>query len=105
MYALVEFSGKQFKIEPGREIKVPHLKGDVGDQVVMEKVLFLDDGNAKLVGKPFIENASVDANIVKHGRDKKIIVFKFKRRKGYQKKQGHRQEFTILKIDKVNTGK
>ncbi|NQU66721.1 MAG: 50S ribosomal protein L21 [Candidatus Marinimicrobia bacterium] len=105
MYAYVELSGKQFKVQPGKEIKVPYSKGNAGDEIVMDKVLFFNDGENMVVGDPFVKDVSITANIVNHGRERKIIVFKFKRRKGYQKKQGHRQNFTLIKINNVNSVK
>ncbi|NOZ07625.1 MAG: 50S ribosomal protein L21 [FCB group bacterium] len=99
MYALVEFLGKQFKVEPGAELKVPHLKGEAGDKITLDKVLYYEDEKKKTVGKPYVKGLSFDASILSQGRDKKVIVFKMKRRKGYQKKRGHRQEYTIIKIN------
>ena len=101
MYAIVEISGKQFKAEEGKTLKVPHQIGKQGDNVSFDKVLLLsEDGKTKL-GKPTIKGASVDAELVSHGRERKIIVFKLKRRKGYQKKQGHRQGFSTVRIQKI----
>jgi len=105
MYAYVELSGKQFKVQPGNEIKIPYSKGNTGDEIVIDKVLFLNDNGKISVGHPFVKDATVSANIVNHGRERKITVFKFKRRKGYQKKQGHRQDFTMVKINNVNSVK
>jgi large subunit ribosomal protein L21 len=98
MYALVDYLGKQIKVEPKTEVKVPLTSGDIGDKITLDKVLFLDDGKEIKIGKPTIEGASINAKIVSHGRERKVIVFKFKRRKGYQKKQGHRQDYSILSI-------
>lgn len=105
MYAYVELSGKQFKVQPGNEIKIPYSKGNAGDEIVMDKVLFLNDNGKITVGKPFVKDTTVSANIVDHGRERKITVFKFKRRKGYQKKQGHHQNFTMIKINNINSEK
>jgi len=99
MYALVEFLGKQFKIEPGLELKVPFVSGEEGDKLTLDKVLYFEDDKQKSVGKPYVKNMSFNASILSHGRDRKIVVFKMKRRKGYQKKQGHRQQYTVIKID------
>lgn len=103
MYALVEFLGKQFKVTPGSNIKVPFINGEIGEKVILNNVLYYDSGNEKTIGNPFIENMSVNSEIVKQGRDRKIIVFKFKRRKGYQRKQGHRQAYTLIKVNNLNT--
>ena len=105
MYALVEFAGKQFKVEEGSQIKVPFLTEEVGSKVSLDKVLYFDNDNDKVVGTPFIDGMTVDAKIEEHGRDRKIIVFKFKRRKGYQKKNGHRQRYSVLAIGKLGAKK
>lgn len=99
MYALVEFLGKQFKVEPGAELKVPLIKGQPGDKVTLDKVLYFEDDKVKTVGKPYIKDMSFDADIISHGRGRKVIVFKMKRRKGYQKKAGHRQDYTLIKLN------
>ena len=101
MYALIEFAGKQFKVEEGNSIKVPYVDSSVGSKVVFDKILYIDDGKNKKVGTPIVEGAKVDAEIVSHGKERKVVVFKFKRRKGYQKKNTHRQEYSILKVGKV----
>lgn len=102
MYAIVEIAGKQFRVTKEQNIKVPRLKGDSGSKVNFDKVLFYSDDNGKnQVGKPDISNMAVSATVIEHGRDKKIVVFKKKRRKGYQKKNGHRQYFSIIKIEDI----
>ena len=105
MYALVEFAGKQFKIEEGTQIKVPYLTEKIGSKVSLDKVLYFDNDNDKVVGTPFIDGMAIDAKVEEHGRDQKVIVFKFKRRKGYQKKNGHRQRYSVLTIGKLGTKK
>jgi large subunit ribosomal protein L21 len=105
MYALVEFAGKQFKIEEGAQIKVPYLTEKIGSKVSLDKVLYFDNDNDKIVGTPFIDGMAIDAKVEEHGRDQKIIVFKFKRRKGYQKKNGHRQRYSVLTIGKLGAKK
>ena len=105
MYALIEFAGKQFKVEQGSKIKVPFLTDKVGSKITLDKVLFFDNDNDRIVGTPFIDDMSIDAKIEEHGKDSKIIVFKFKRRKGYQKKRGHQQKYSILSIDKIGSKK
>ena len=101
MYALIEFAGKQFRIEEGSSIKVPYVDGKVGTKVTIDKVLYLDDGKNKTVGAPLVSGAKIDGEITSHGRERKVVVFKFKRRKGYQKKNTHRQEYSMLKIGKM----
>ena len=101
MYTLIEFAGKQYKIEEGNSIKVPYVTGKVGSKVTIDKILYIDDGKNKTVGTPLVKGAKISAEIESHGRERKVVVFKFKRRKGYQKKNTHRQEYTILKFGKL----
>lgn len=102
MYAVFQTGGKQFRAEPGTRLRVPTLDLEPGAAVVFDKVLLTGDGEkAVQVGAPTVAGASVKAEVLRHGREKKIIVFKKKRRKGYSKKQGHRQDFTEIRIDEV----
>ncbi|MCL1630506.1 50S ribosomal protein L21 [Sporolactobacillus sp. CPB3-1] len=101
MYAIIETGGKQLKVEEGKSIVVEKLAAETGDTVTFDKVLFVGGEDVK-VGAPTVEGASVTAKVVEQGRDKKIIVFKFKKRKNYRRKQGHRQPFTKLVIEKIN---
>ena len=103
MYAVIQTGGKQYRVAPGEEVKVEKLPGNTGDSVVFEKVMLTSDGENVDLGKPFIETAKVVGRISRHGRDKKIVVFKYKRRKGYRKKKGHRQDFTIVKVDDIES--
>jgi large subunit ribosomal protein L21 len=98
MYAVIQTGGKQYKVEPGQEIRVEKLEGKIGDEVFFDKVLLVSKEDALKVGKPVLENAKVAAKITRHGRGPKIVVGKFKKRKGYRKKQGHRQDFTGVRI-------
>ncbi|HSG49854.1 MAG TPA: 50S ribosomal protein L21 [Longimicrobiales bacterium] len=101
MFAVFKTGGKQFRAEPGARIRVPSLEADPGDAVTFDEVLLAsNDGDVK-VGEPLVEGAKVTAEVVRHGRDKKVIVFKRKRRKGYRKKQGHRQGFTEVRVNEV----
>jgi large subunit ribosomal protein L21 len=84
---------------------VPYLKEKVGSKVVVEKILYLEDGKTRTVGKPFIEGKKIDAEVVSHGKSRKVVVFKFKRRKGYQVKNTHRDDYTILKFGKLGAQK
>ena len=101
MYAIVQTGGKQYKVEPGDLLKVEKLEGDPGVEVELDKVLAVSDGSALTLGSPFVENAVVRATIVRTARGPKLVVFKKKRRKAYQKKQGHRQYYTLLRIDAI----
>ena len=105
MYALIEFAGKQFKVEEGSSIKVPYIDGKVGSKVNFEKIIYMDDGKNKMVGTPIVDGVKIDGKIISHGRERKVVVFKFKRRKGYQKKNTHRQEYSILEVGKVGKAK
>ena len=101
MYALIEFAGKQFRVEEGDSIKVPFIDDKVGSKVTIDKILYLDDGKNKTVGNPLVKGIKIDGKIESHGRGRKVVVFKFKRRKGYQKKNTHRQEYSMLKVGKL----
>ncbi|EJG6057002.1 50S ribosomal protein L21 [Listeria monocytogenes] len=101
MYAIIETGGKQIKVEAGQEIYVEKLAGEVGDVVTFDKVLFVGGDSAK-VGVPFVEGATVTAKVEKQGRAKKLTVYKYKPKKNYHKKQGHRQPYTKLTIDATN---
>ena len=105
MYALVDYSGNQILIKEGEKIRIPFTDKKVGTKIVFDNVLFIDDGKDKKVGKPYINSFSINAKIVSQEKDKKIIVFKKKRRKGYQKKNGHRQNYTLIQVDSISTKK
>lgn len=101
MYAIIETGGKQFKVEEGQTIFVEKLDAAKGETVTFDKVVFVGGDTVK-VGSPLVEGATVTAKVDAHGRGKKIIVFKMKRRKNYRRKQGHRQPFTRLSVEKIN---
>ena len=101
MYAVIKAGGKQYRVNPGDEVKVEKLKGDVGDSVTFDQVLLTSDGETVRAGKPFLEDAKVTGRITRQGKHRKILVFKYKRRKGYRKKVGHRQQFTQVKIEDI----
>ncbi|ANU19202.1 MULTISPECIES: 50S ribosomal protein L21 [Planococcus] len=101
MYAIIETGGKQIKVEAGQEIYVEKVNAEAGDTVTFDKVLFVGGDDTK-VGVPFVEGATVTAKVEKQGRGKKITVFKYKAKKNYHKKQGHRQPFTKLTVDAIN---
>jgi len=101
MYAVIQTGGKQYKATPGEELRVEKLDGKVGDEVYFDDVLLVSKEDKVTVGSPVLENARVVAKITRHGRGPKIVVFKYKRRKGYRKKQGHRQDFTGIKITEI----
>jgi len=101
MYAVIKTGGKQYRVAEGQLLRVEKLPGAKGDTVNFKDILLVG-GDAPKVGQPFVKGASVDAEIQGHDRSKKVIVFKFKRRKGYRNKNGHRQPYTELKITGIN---
>jgi large subunit ribosomal protein L21 len=101
MYAVVATGGKQYKVQEGDVLRIEKLAGQVGDEVAFDQVLLVGEGDSVRVGRPLIEGASVKASIVEQDKSKKILVFKFKRRKRYRRKQGHRQPFTAIKINTI----
>ena len=105
MYAIIQIAGKQFKVKPGMVLNVPTLDIEPGKKVNVERVLAYSDGKSLEVGTPELTNVAIDGTVVSHGRAKKIIVFKKKRRKGYQKKQGHRQGYTQIKVEGIAPAK
>lgn len=102
MYALVEILGKQYKAEAGKEIQVDLVNAELGAQVTYESVLAVVDGEKAKFGAPYVKGASVVATLKSNFKDEKVRVYKFHRRKGYRKTQGHRQQYSILTIDKIN---
>lgn len=102
MYAIVEIAGQQFKVEKGRKLYVNRLKGDEGSSLSLDKILLTDNDGQVKVGSPAVKGATVTATILKHLKDDKVIVFKKKRRKGYQVKNGHRQYLTQIQIEEIN---
>lgn len=102
MYAIVRTGGKQYQVEAGDTLRVEKLQGEVGDTVELDDVLLVVDGESVTIGQPVVEGAKVVAKVVEQGRHKKIIVFKKKRRQGYQVKKGHRQMYTALKIETIS---
>lgn len=103
MYAIVETGGKQYPVEEGRYVDIELLEGEVDSKVVFDKIVMLVNGKKSKVGQPYVNGASVEGKIVKHDKAKKIIVFKQRPKKGYRKKQGHRQQFTRVMISKIRT--
>ena len=101
MYAIVQTGGKQYKVQPGDQFKVEKIAGDPGAQVHLDKVLALSASDGLTLGKPVVDGARVEATIVRTARDRKVIVFKKKRRKAFHKKQGHRQWYTLLKVNAI----
>ena len=101
MYAIIATGGKQYKVSEGDIINVEKLGVEAGETVTCDQVLAVSDNEMK-VGSPFVDGASVTASVVENGRGKKVIVYKYKRKTGYHKKNGHRQAYTKVKIEKIN---
>ena len=101
MYAVVNSGGKQYKVQQGQVLRVEKIPGDVGSPVTFERVLMFSDGENVSIGQPELDNIAVEGHIVEQGKAKKIIVFKYKKRKRYRRKKGHRQEFTAVLIDGI----
>jgi large subunit ribosomal protein L21 len=101
MYAIVNTGGKQYKIKQGDILRVEKIPGEVGSPVSFDKVLMFSDGENVNIGRPVLDNVAVKGHIVDQGKGKKIIVFKYKRRKRYRRKLGHRQQYTEIKIDSI----
>lgn len=101
MYAIIATGGKQYKVAEGDVINVEKLGVEAGNAVTFDQVLVVNNGEVK-VGSPTVSGASVSATVVKEGKAKKVIVYRYKRKSGYHKKNGHRQQYTKVKIDKIN---
>jgi large subunit ribosomal protein L21 len=104
MYAVIKTGGKQYRVESGAQLRVESLAADVGAAVSFDEVLLVGTGDAVKVGAPLVSGAKVKATVVSHGRGEKVKIFKMRRRKHYQKTQGHRQNFTEVRIDDIVQG-
>ena len=102
MYAVIETGGKQYRVATGEKIKVEKIVAEVGQEVLLDRVLALGSGAELSVGAPWVAGASVVARVLSQGRHDKVRIFKMRRRKHYQKRQGHRQAFTELEISAIN---
>lgn len=101
MYAVIETGGKQYKVQEGDIIFIERLIAEENSTITFDKVLAVAGDNGLNVGAPYVESASVDAKVLKHGKDKKIMVFKYKAKKNYRRRQGHRQPYTRVQIEKI----
>ncbi len=104
MYAIFRTAGKQFRAEPGRTVRIPSVAAEPGSTITFDEVLLGSDGSVVKAGTPLVSGAKVTAEVVKHGKGEKLVIFKFKRRKNYVRKAGHRQKFTEVRINDVTLG-
>ena len=102
MHAIIETGGKQYKVAEGETLFIEKLPCEAGDAVTFDKVLAVIDGEKITIGTPVVEGAKVEANVVKNGKGKKIMIFKYKPKKGYRLRQGHRQPYTKVEITKIS---
>ncbi|MBU3694822.1 MAG: 50S ribosomal protein L21 [Rhodocyclaceae bacterium] len=102
MYAVIKTGGKQYRVEPGAKLRVETLEAEEGSTVSLDEVLMIADGDNVSVGSPLLAGASVKATVVAHGRGDKIRIFKMRRRKHYQKRMGHRQNYTEIQIESIS---
>ncbi|MCF8111599.1 MAG: 50S ribosomal protein L21 [Desulfobacteraceae bacterium] len=101
MYAVVAAGGKQYKVSEGDVLRIEKIPGNVGETVTFDRVLMFTDGDTVSVGEPVLANAEVGGKILEQGRSKKVLVFKYKRRKRYRRKKGHRQSYTAVQIESI----
>ncbi|MEW6077556.1 MAG: 50S ribosomal protein L21 [Thermodesulfobacteriota bacterium] len=101
MYAVIASGGKQYRVEKDEVLRIEKIPGDVGDSVSFDQVLMFADADKVSIGQPLLKNVSVRAHIVEQDRAKKVLIFKFRRRKRFRKTQGHRQSFTAVKVDAI----
>jgi large subunit ribosomal protein L21 len=102
MYAVIRTGGKQYKVAAGGKLKVESLAADVGSEITLDDVLMVADGDNIKVGAPVVAGASVKATVLSHGRGDKVLIYKMRRRKHYRKTQGHRQNYTEIRIDGIS---
>jgi len=101
MYAVIETGGKQYRVSAGDKLRVEKLSAEEGTEVFFDKVLFLGKDDGPVVGAPYVAGASVSAKVLEHGKDDKVIVFKYRRKKNYRRFRGHRQQYTAIEIQGI----
>lgn len=101
MYAIIQTGGKQYKVAEGEILKIEKLEGGAGDKLTLDQVLMIKDESGTRIGTPIVKDALVTVEVIEQGREKKIIVYKYKKRKNYRRKQGHRQAYTKIKVEKI----
>lgn len=102
MYAIIESGGKQYRVSEGDKLKLEKLHVEEGEDVTFDKVLLVGKDDAPVIGTPYVEGASVSGKVLSHGRDDKIIVFRYRRKKNYRKFRGHRKQFSLVQIEGIN---
>ena len=102
MYALVDILGKQYKVEPGSVIKVDHVVQEKGSTIDFASVLMISDGDKAKIGSPYLAGASVHAVVEDHGRERKLVFGKYKKKKNYRRRYGHRRQFSLIKVEAIN---
>ena len=102
MYAVIKTGGKQYRVAAGEKIKVEQIPADVGSQITLDQVLMVGEGESVRIGTPVVSGATVTASVLAHGRHDKVKIFKMRRRKHYQKHQGHRQNYTEIRIETIS---
>ncbi len=102
MQAVFQTGGKQYRVALGESIQIEKIPGNAGDSVTFDKIIMTSDGEQATIGKPYLDNARIEGRIIRQGKFRKVIAFKFRRRKGYRKKIGHRQAFTQVKIENIS---
>lgn len=103
MFAIIETGGKQYQVTEGRYVDIELLENEADSKVVFENIIMLVNGKKSKVGQPYVKNASVEGTVVKHDKAKKVLVYKQRAKKGYRRKNGHRQNFTRVMINKIRT--
>jgi len=103
-YAVIRTGGKQYRVTPGELLRIESLPGEVGSEIAFSEVLLTSTDGAIQIGSPLVQGATVTAKIIQHGKEKKILIFKKKRRKNYRRRKGHRQHFVAVQIRAINTG-
>ena len=101
MYAVIKTGGKQYRVIPGEKLKIEQIPADIGSEIVLDQVLMVADGENVKVGAPLVDGYTIKATVIAHGRGEKIKIFKMRRRKHYQKHQGHRQNYTEIQIGDI----
>jgi len=101
MYAVIKTGGKQYRVTTGEKLKIEQIPADVGSQITLDQVLMVGEGESVKVGNPLVSGAKVTATVVSHGRGDKVRIFKMRRRKHYQRTQGHRQNYTEIRVDAI----